>query len=110
MLYLIAEQRADPGILNLFRYISFRAGGATATALLIGLLLGPAFIAWLRAKQGKGQPIRADGPAEPSRQARHADDGRADDPGPASSSRPCCGWTSPTPMSGRACWSPPASG
>jgi phospho-N-acetylmuramoyl-pentapeptide-transferase len=62
MLYLIAEQLGFPGILNLIRYISFRAGGATATALLIGLLMGPSFIRWLRAKQGKGQPIRADGP------------------------------------------------
>jgi len=62
MLYLIAEQLGFPGILNLIRYISFRAGAASATALLIGLLLGPAFIRWLRARQGKGQPIRADGP------------------------------------------------
>ncbi len=62
MLYLIAEQLDFPGIFNLIRYISFRAGGATATALLIGLLLGPAFIRWLRATQGKGQPIRSDGP------------------------------------------------
>ena len=62
MLYLIAEQLGFPGILNLIRYISFRAGGATATALLIGLLLGPSFIRWLRATQGKGQPIRSDGP------------------------------------------------
>jgi phospho-N-acetylmuramoyl-pentapeptide-transferase len=62
MLYLIAEQLGFPGILNLIRYISFRAGAASATALMIGLLLGPWFIRWLRAKQGKGQPIRADGP------------------------------------------------
>jgi phospho-N-acetylmuramoyl-pentapeptide-transferase len=62
MLYLIAEQLGFPGLLNLIRYISFRAGAASATALLIGLLLGPWFIRWLRAKQGKGQPIRADGP------------------------------------------------
>jgi phospho-N-acetylmuramoyl-pentapeptide-transferase len=62
MLYLIAEQLGFPGILNLIRYISFRAGAASATALLIGLLLGPWFISWLRAKQGKGQPIRSDGP------------------------------------------------
>ena len=62
MLYLIAEQLGFPGILNLIRYISFRAGGATATALMIGLFLGPAFIRWLRATQGKGQPIRSDGP------------------------------------------------
>ncbi len=62
MLYVLAEQLDFPGILNLIRYISFRAGAASATALLIGLLLGPAFIRWLRRKQGKGQPIRADGP------------------------------------------------
>ncbi len=62
MLYILAEQLNFPGLLNLIRYISFRAGAATATALLIGLLIGPAFINWLRAKQGKGQPIRADGP------------------------------------------------
>jgi phospho-N-acetylmuramoyl-pentapeptide-transferase len=62
MLYLIAEQLGFPGIFNLIRYISFRAGAASATALLIGLLLGPWFIGWLRAKQGKGQPIRTDGP------------------------------------------------
>ena len=62
MLYLIAEQLGFPGAFNLIRYISFRAGAASATALLIGLLLGPSFISWLRAKQGKGQPIRSDGP------------------------------------------------
>ena len=62
MLYLIAEQLGFPGVFNLIRYISFRAGAASATALLIGLLIGPKFISWLRAKQGKGQPIRTDGP------------------------------------------------
>jgi hypothetical protein len=41
MLYLIAERLGFPGVLNLIRYISFRAGAASATALLIGLLLGP---------------------------------------------------------------------
>ncbi len=62
MLYVIAEQLGFPGILNLIRYISFRAGAASATALIIGLLLGPWFISWLRVRQGKGQPIRANGP------------------------------------------------
>jgi phospho-N-acetylmuramoyl-pentapeptide-transferase len=62
MLYLIAGHLGFPSVLNLIRYISFRAGAASASALLIGLLLGPKFISWLRAKQGKGQPIRSDGP------------------------------------------------
>ena len=62
MLYLLAEQLGFPGILNLLRYLSFRTGGAVATALVIGLLIGPRFIGWLRVRQGKGQPIRADGP------------------------------------------------
>jgi phospho-N-acetylmuramoyl-pentapeptide-transferase len=62
MLYLIAEKLDFPGVLNLIRYLSFRAGAASATALLIGLLLGPWFIAYLRKQQGKGQPIREDGP------------------------------------------------
>ncbi len=62
MLYVIADQLGFPGALNLIRYISFRAGAASATALLIGLLLGPWFISYLRVRQGKGQPIRSDGP------------------------------------------------
>jgi phospho-N-acetylmuramoyl-pentapeptide-transferase len=62
MLYLIAEYLGFPGVLNVIRYLSFRTGGAVATALFIGLLIGPKFIGWLRVRQGKGQPIRADGP------------------------------------------------
>ena len=62
MFLFIAEQLGFPGLLNLFRYISFRAGGATATALFLGLIIGPKFIGWLRVRQGKGQPIRDDGP------------------------------------------------
>jgi phospho-N-acetylmuramoyl-pentapeptide-transferase len=62
MLYLIAQQLDFPGVLNLIRYLSFRAGAASATALIIGLLLGPWFISYLRERQGKGQPIREDGP------------------------------------------------
>ena len=63
MLYLIADQLGFPGVLNLIRYLTFRAGAAALTALFIGLIIGPWFINWLRARQGKGQPIRADGPA-----------------------------------------------
>ncbi|MCM8730714.1 phospho-N-acetylmuramoyl-pentapeptide-transferase [Hephaestia sp. GCM10023244] len=62
MLYLIAEHLGFPGVLNLIRYLSFRSGGAVATALFIGLVIGPKFIGWLRVRQGKGQPIRSDGP------------------------------------------------
>ncbi|HEY0147459.1 MAG TPA: phospho-N-acetylmuramoyl-pentapeptide-transferase [Allosphingosinicella sp.] len=62
MFLWIAEQLGFPGLLNLVRYITFRAGAATATALFLGLIIGPKFIGWLRIRQGKGQPIRADGP------------------------------------------------
>jgi phospho-N-acetylmuramoyl-pentapeptide-transferase len=62
MFLWIAEQLGFPGLLNLFRYITFRAGGATSTALVLGLVIGPKFIGWLRVRQGKGQPIRDDGP------------------------------------------------
>ncbi|MCT8001632.1 phospho-N-acetylmuramoyl-pentapeptide-transferase [Sphingomonas sanguinis] len=62
MLYWIAEHLGFPGLLNLIRYQSFRTGATVATALFIGLIIGPRFIGWLRVRQGKGQPIRADGP------------------------------------------------
>ena len=62
MLYWIADLLGFPGVFNLFRYLSFRTGGAVATALLIGLVIGPRFIGWLRIRQGRGQPIRDDGP------------------------------------------------
>jgi phospho-N-acetylmuramoyl-pentapeptide-transferase len=48
--------------LNVFRYITFRSGGAVVTALLISFIAGPYIIAWLKSMQGDGQPIRADGP------------------------------------------------
>lgn len=48
--------------LNIFKYITFRAAGATATALLFVFFFGPTIISALRVKQGKGQPIREDGP------------------------------------------------
>jgi phospho-N-acetylmuramoyl-pentapeptide-transferase len=48
--------------LNLFRYLTFRTGGAVLTALFISFLVGPAMIDWLRLKQSEGQPIRLDGP------------------------------------------------
>jgi phospho-N-acetylmuramoyl-pentapeptide-transferase len=51
------------GVFNIFRYITFRSVAALVTALAIALLIGPRFIGFLRTKQGKGQPIREDGPA-----------------------------------------------
>ena len=62
MLYLIAEWMNFEGGFNLIRYLSFRSGAAILTALIIGMLIGPRFIAMLRVRQGKGQPIREDGP------------------------------------------------
>jgi phospho-N-acetylmuramoyl-pentapeptide-transferase len=60
--YFLVPLSEHVGVLNVFRYITFRAGAAMATALLIAFLVGPATIGWLRAHQGKGQPIRTDGP------------------------------------------------
>src|SRR5690606_15276280 len=62
MLYWLAQTLDFAGVFNLVRYLSFRAGASIATALIIGLFLGPRFIGWLRVRQGKGQPIRDDGP------------------------------------------------
>jgi len=63
MLYPLLYPFADQfQVFNLFRYITFRSGGAYVTALLISLLLGPRIIAWLKSKQENGQPIRTDGP------------------------------------------------
>ncbi|MEO9492674.1 MAG: phospho-N-acetylmuramoyl-pentapeptide-transferase, partial [Marinomonas sp.] len=62
MLYLIAEWLGFEGIFNLIRYQTFRAGATLMTALFIGLIIGPRFINLLRVRQGKGQPIREDGP------------------------------------------------
>ncbi|PJF07824.1 phospho-N-acetylmuramoyl-pentapeptide-transferase [Pseudorhodobacter sp. MZDSW-24AT] len=63
MLYLLTEFSAGGDFFNLFRYITFRAGGAFLTALIFGFLFGQPLINILRRKQGKGQPIRDDGPA-----------------------------------------------
>ncbi|MCV0382470.1 MAG: phospho-N-acetylmuramoyl-pentapeptide-transferase [Erythrobacter sp.] len=62
MLYLLAQWFEFEGIFNLVRYQTARTGAALLTALLIGLVIGPKFILMLRVRQGKGQPIRADGP------------------------------------------------
>ena len=62
MLYLLAELSGQSQIFNLFRYITFRTGGAVVTAMLVVFVLGPWLIDSLRVRQGKGQPIREDGP------------------------------------------------
>src|SRR3974390_750896 len=62
MLYALVSFSDQIGPLNVFRYITFRTGGAIMTALLFVFLFGPAIIDLLRLKQGKGQPIREDGP------------------------------------------------
>ncbi|KEO51488.1 phospho-N-acetylmuramoyl-pentapeptide-transferase [Thioclava pacifica] len=62
MLYWLTDLSDGGGVFNLFRYITFRAGGAFFTALLVGFIFGPWLINILRMKQGKGQPIRDDGP------------------------------------------------
>lgn len=48
-------------VLNVFRYITFRAAYAAVTALLISFLFGPVMIEWLR-RVKLGQKIRQEGP------------------------------------------------
>jgi len=63
MLYNLLYPFAHDFILfNLFRYQTFRTGGAILTALLTCFFIGPGIIRWLKSKQGEGQPIRTDGP------------------------------------------------
>jgi phospho-N-acetylmuramoyl-pentapeptide-transferase len=62
MLYALVTFSDQIGPLNVFRYITFRTGGAIMTGLLFVFLFGPAMIDLLRVKQGRGQPIREDGP------------------------------------------------
>lgn len=62
MLYELVNFSDQIGVLNVFKYITFRAGGAIFTALIFVMLFGPGIIDLLRVKQGRGQPIRDDGP------------------------------------------------
>ena len=62
MLYWMTQFADGGGIFNLFKYITFRAGCAFITALVFGFIFGQPLIDLLRRKQGKGQPIREDGP------------------------------------------------
>jgi len=63
VLYHLLFPLSDQFILfNVFRYLTFRAGGAVVTALFVSFVVGPPLIRWLRSKQREGQPIRIDGP------------------------------------------------
>ncbi len=62
MLYWLTLWSDGGDFFNLFRYITFRSGGAFMTALVFGFLFGQPLINVLRKRQGKGQPIRNDGP------------------------------------------------
>jgi phospho-N-acetylmuramoyl-pentapeptide-transferase len=62
LFHLLAPLADQFSPLNVFRYITFRSGGAFLTALLLSFMVGGRLIAWLRSRQGKGQPIRDDGP------------------------------------------------
>lgn len=63
MLYnLLYPLAGDIPFFNLFRYLTFRSGGAIITALVISFVIGPRMIRWLRTNQHGGQPIRSDGP------------------------------------------------
>ncbi len=65
MLYWLYQQLAEHHhhvpVLNLLRYLTFRGGMAVATSQLVVVAMGSRFIRWMKAKQGKGQPIRAEG-------------------------------------------------
>ena len=63
LFYLFTELSDQISGLNVFRYITFRTGGALMTSLFLVFMFGPWLISNLRLKQGKGQPIREDGPA-----------------------------------------------
>jgi phospho-N-acetylmuramoyl-pentapeptide-transferase len=62
MLYWLADLSSTLSFFNVFRYLTVRTGGAMMTALVLVFLFGPWLIDHLRVAQGKGQPIRADGP------------------------------------------------
>src|SRR3982074_2402946 len=82
--WLIDLSNTVPGLgvfrtfLNVFRYITFRTGGAMVTGALFVFLFGPWIIDHLRLRQGQGQPLRRSAIAPPHQEG-HADDGRADD-------------------------------
>ena len=45
---LLAPLSEELSVLNLFRYLTFRSGGAVLTALLLSFLIGGPVIRWLK--------------------------------------------------------------
>ena len=63
MLFHLLFPMADQfPVLNVFRYLTFRTGGAIITALIVSFMFGPILINLLKSSQNSGQPIRDDGP------------------------------------------------
>jgi phospho-N-acetylmuramoyl-pentapeptide-transferase len=62
MLYFLGQLGDSLAAFNVFRYITFRTAGAVVTALFFVFMFGPGMINGLRVRQGRGQPIREDGP------------------------------------------------
>ncbi len=60
--FLLTSLTDEFSVFNVFRYLTTRTGGAVLTALFFIFILGPKIISLLKVKQGKGQPIRTDGP------------------------------------------------
>jgi len=58
LFHLLVPLADDFALFNLFRYLTFRTGAACMTSLCISFVVGPALIRFLRAAQGKGQPLR----------------------------------------------------
>lgn len=68
MIYnLLAPLATEVGVLNVFRYITFRSVWALLTALIISIVFGPAMIRWLQ-RIKCGQYIREDGPQHQAKQ------------------------------------------
>lgn len=63
LMYLFSYLGEQSLLANLFRYITFRTGGAILTSLLLSFLFGPYIIRRLKSFQPEGQPIRNDGPS-----------------------------------------------
>ncbi|KQY34351.1 phospho-N-acetylmuramoyl-pentapeptide-transferase [Caulobacter sp. Root1455] len=66
MLYFLYNWLSQGGhehvpVLNLLKYLTFRTGMSMLTAYVVAVAMGSRFIRWMKAKQGKGQPIRTDG-------------------------------------------------